>query len=150
MGALKIIYVEDSQIDVYLLEEACKRKGLMTDIIVFDDGDKAVQYFQKLIPSAAHFAPDVIIVDFYLPWRSGREVIQEIRQKEILASIPVVLFTSRSWDHDVQSCCHLDADYVRKTLDQTGYEEMADRLIAIASKKGLIVPGDLISAEVEI
>ena len=80
-----VLVVEDSPVQLLILVELLERKGLM--VICATDGRMGLQMAQK-----RH--PDLIILDIEMPEMDGLEVCRALKQDEMLASIPIILFTS--------------------------------------------------------
>src|SRR5258706_7183563 len=59
-----------------------------------DDGVKVFRYLQRDPPYEQAVRPDLILLDINLPRKDGRKVLHEIKNNEILKSIPVVVFTT--------------------------------------------------------
>ena len=47
------------------------------------------------IPMAINHQPDAILLDMMMPGMSGREVLQQLQQSSLTASIPVILLTAK-------------------------------------------------------
>lgn len=62
--------------------------------------------------------PDLIILDMNLPFKSGQEVLEELKADADLCEIPVVVFTSSASLRDVRAAYrHQASSYVRKPED---------------------------------
>jgi two-component system, chemotaxis family, response regulator Rcp1 len=62
--------------------------------------------------------PDIILLDLNLPRKSGREVLEEIKQDEVLKRIPVVVLTTSEDERDVMASYNLHANcYITKPVD---------------------------------
>lgn len=51
-----------------------------------------VQAIQKLVNNEIH--PDLIVLDINMPIMNGLEVLHEIKRKEIIKNIPVIIFST--------------------------------------------------------
>jgi len=90
-----ILYIEDSPLNITLIEKFLKRY----DVKVLSEYH-AISGIKRAIKTQ----PDLILVDIFLPDRNGVNVIQELRQTEITASIPIVALTAMD-SHQVQADC---------------------------------------------
>ncbi|MFA5507941.1 MAG: response regulator, partial [Vulcanimicrobiota bacterium] len=62
--------------------------------------------------------PDLVLLDLNLPRKSGREVLQEMKESEEFKAIPVVVLTTSEAHRDVLESYSLQANcYVTKPLD---------------------------------
>ncbi|WP_040977577.1 phosphate regulon transcriptional regulator PhoB [Necropsobacter massiliensis] len=59
--------------------------------------------------------PQLILLDWMLPGRSGIQFIQYLKKHEESATIPIIMLTARSGEEDCITCLHSGADdYVSK------------------------------------
>src|ERR1700720_3025425 len=87
---LRIMLVEDSAADVFMIKESLNEAGLQYEAIVLGDGEDALI---RLRDSAK---PDLIVIDLNLPKIDGYEVVENVRRTPELADIPVVVLSSSS------------------------------------------------------
>jgi len=64
----------------------------------------------EALETAAHERPDLIVLDLMLPQMSGYEVLGEIRRKQGLEDVPVILLTARREESDRIKGLELGAD----------------------------------------
>ncbi|MFN0028779.1 MAG: response regulator [Acidimicrobiales bacterium] len=73
--------------------------------------------------------PDLIVLDWMMPRRSGIEVCQELRQDRRTASIPVILLTARAQERDIEQGFAAGAnDYIVKPFSP---RELVSRINAL-------------------
>ncbi len=115
MSAKLILLVEDNPDDVDLTMRAFKRNNIMADVIVLDDGQKAIDYISKLNSNSK--MPDVIFLDLKLPKKNGLDVLDFLRNEK-KTRIPVVVLTSSVEESDLINAYTLGANsYIRKPVD---------------------------------
>ena len=113
----RILLAEDNPGDVLLFREALRVSKVACDLVVADDGEKALKLLEKLA-SAQDIAPDLIVLDINLPRRSGQEVLRWVRSSPPLATVPVIILTSSASPEDKTTATQLGADlYVQKSSD---------------------------------
>src|SRR5436190_18170707 len=56
---------------------------------------------ERVLERAAELQPDLILLDVMMPKRDGISVVREIKQNQILRSIPVILVTAKSDSKDI-------------------------------------------------
>lgn len=115
MSSKLILLVEDNPDDVELTMRAFKRNNILADVVVLDDGQKAIDYIDNLTNKTK--IPDVIFLDLKLPRKNGLDVLNFIKNEK-RANIPVVVLTSSIEESDLISAYSLGANsYIRKPVD---------------------------------
>ena len=75
-------------------------------------------YLRKLGGYKKVHDPDLVLLDWNLPRKSGREVLSEIKKDKTLRRIPVVILTTSDAEEDVLGAYSLHANsYVRKPIN---------------------------------
>lgn len=104
-----LLVVESNPADAYLTAEGLKRAGLISDITVIDDGQRAIDHLETSP------APDMIFLDLNLGAPSGIEVLKTIRSHPKLRSIPVVIMSGSQSAEDIHKCYESGANcYITK------------------------------------
>ena len=117
-GPVSILLVEDNAADVFFVREALRSEGIDTDLIVAQDGEKAVEFIKSAEDSRDAPCPQVILLDLNLPGMDGREVLAEIKADPSLAIIPVVILTTSSAEQDILRTYQLHANcFITKPVD---------------------------------
>jgi two-component system, chemotaxis family, response regulator Rcp1 len=93
-GPLEVLLVEDSPGDVRLMQEAFKDAEVLINLHVASDGTEVMVFLRREKGHANAPRPDLILLDLNLPKKDGREVLNEIKQRPTLKSIPVVILTT--------------------------------------------------------
>ena len=90
-----ILLIDDNPVDVRMTLYALREeKTWLTDVVVADDGEKAIRYLIEQSSSTTGAIPDLVILDLNLPKWDGTEVLRIIRTTEGLENLPVVIFTT--------------------------------------------------------
>jgi two-component system response regulator RegX3 len=101
--ALSVLVVEDEESFVEALVVGLKREGFV--VTVARDGVEGVDLFDKV-------RPDLILLDLWLPKRSGIDVCREIRAR---SRVPIIMVTAKSSEIDTVVGLEVGADdYVTK------------------------------------
>jgi CheY-like chemotaxis protein len=112
----RILLVEDNPGDVLLFREALRDRDLVYELIVAEDGEKAVNILEDHRGSPVECRPDLIILDVNLPKHSGQEVLRRARSNPALAGVPVVILTSSASPADRAKATSSGADlYLQKS-----------------------------------
>jgi two-component system, chemotaxis family, response regulator Rcp1 len=119
--------VEDNPADVSLLKQALFENGVDIQLVVVNDGEKALEFIDwSRVDSVS--APKLIVLDLNLPKRNGREVLEYIRAQGAWADVPLAVLSSSSASRDREDATRLGASaYIRKPMD-------LDEFIAIGSR----------------
>ncbi|WP_447971309.1 response regulator [Nitrospira sp. M1] len=128
-NSVHILMVEDDEEDVVLTKESLTNSKVTLDLHVVEDGEEALLYLRKAQPYASATTPDVILLDLNLPKKNGREVLSEMREDDLLRSIPVIILTTSDQEEDVMKTYKLGANcYITKPV---GLEQFMKVVTAI-------------------
>lgn len=81
----RFVLIDDTATLRELLKEALKRRFAPCDVLDFEDGKDG-------LASCLETPPDILVVDLYLRDTDGREVVKEIRRKNL--TFPVIVLTA--------------------------------------------------------
>src|SRR6185369_1840113 len=98
---IEILMVEDSPSDVLIAREALRESKLLNQLHVVEDGEEAMAFLRQQGNYAQAPRPDLVLLDWNLPRKTGQEVLAEIKSDEQLKLIPVVILTSSKAEEDV-------------------------------------------------
>jgi CheY-like chemotaxis protein len=104
VNAVPILYVEDEEADVVLLEHVLKKVGIQNPLQAVKDGKLAKDYLAGEPPfhnRGRHPLPGLVLLDLNLPYWSGFEVLEWIRQQPQLRRLPVLIFSSSNRPDDI-------------------------------------------------
>jgi chemotaxis family two-component system response regulator Rcp1 len=122
MNQRVLLYVEDEDAAVFLLETALKEAGIDVTLYRVADGDEALDFLRKTGKYHDMPRPDLVLLDLNLPRRTGLEVLSELRGQEDLRSLAVVVFTSSSLAVDRRKSMALGAqEYITKPASFDGF-----------------------------
>jgi CheY-like chemotaxis protein len=113
MNSIPILYVEDEEADVILLQHVLTKAGIGNPLQTVKDGKAAKDYLAGDGPFAdrkLHPLPGLVLLDLNLPYWSGFEVLEWIRQQSQLRQLPVVVFSSSSRPDDIARAYDLGAN----------------------------------------
>ncbi|MBY0453562.1 MAG: response regulator [Burkholderiaceae bacterium] len=86
-AAFRVLFVDDDKLMTLLYTSAMQNVGI--DVRVTNDPMDAPAI-------VADFAPDVIVIDLYMPGCNGLELVALLRQDELIADTPVLLLSSET------------------------------------------------------
>jgi two-component system, chemotaxis family, response regulator Rcp1 len=126
---VEILMVEDSPSDVLLTREAIQQANLLNNLHVVEDGVEAMAFLRKEEKYLSAPRPDLVLLDWNLPRKSGREVLAEIKADENLKRIPVVILTSSKAEVDVHRAYSLHANcYVAKPIGFPNFVDLVSQI----------------------
>ena len=130
-----VVVVEDNRADVFLVERAIEFCKLSVRLKVIEDGEEALKYVESVELDANIPCPDAILLDLNLPRRSGREVLQSVRQAKRCREVPVIILTSSNSPEDRQQTAALGATrYFRKPTSYQEFLKIGDILGEVLKK----------------
>lgn len=114
----KILVADDDRIVRRIV--VAKLSGLGYDVTEAQDGQEALRLLED------GYLPDLVITDSLMPRKSGLELVRGIRSSPDLASLPVIMLTSRQNERDVIEGLETGLDdYVTKPFSP---DELAARV----------------------
>src|ERR1051325_2700505 len=123
-----ILQVEDDANDVFFLQKAMKKVGVVNPIQVASDGQQAIDYLRgdgKFADRLQFPLPCLVLLDLKLPHVMGLDVLKWIRQQPGPA-IVVVMLTASGEDADIAAAYRLGANaFLVKPSEANKLEDMA-------------------------
>lgn len=122
-----LLLVEDNPADARLVLEAFKESSpnLPIQIQVAQDGEEALEYLKKEKDFCYATTPDLVLLDLNLPKKNGIEVLQEIKEDEILKKIPVIVLSTSNNQDDINKAYQNHANcYLSKPLDFNEFQDL--------------------------
>ncbi len=120
---MKILVAEDEPMLLKTIELKLKKEGY--EVIATADGREAIERIEK-------DAPDMIVTDIMMPYASGLEIINFIRQK-MNRKIPIIILSAMEQEKVVMEAFELGADdYITKPFS---LNELAIRVKRLMSRR---------------
>ncbi len=118
---VEILLIEDNPNDAELTIRALKKNNIANNILVIDDGEKALEYIfaeGEYSQRNINKSPNVILLDLKLPKVSGLEILKKIKSDERTKIIPVVVLTSSREESDLIASYKLGVNsFIVKPVD---------------------------------
>ncbi len=121
-----ILLVEDDPGHALLIEKNLRRAGIANDIVVLDNGQKAVDFLLKegAYKNDRHPSPPLILLDLNLPVLDGYQVLKIIKNDTRTKQIPVIVLTTTDNPHEVARCYELGCNvYITKPVEYEKFSE---------------------------
>src|SRR5215467_9181661 len=128
MDTTAVLYVEDDEADVFLMQRAWQKIGLSYPLYIARDGQEAADYLAGA--GVTYALPALMLLDLKLPRMSGLELLTWLRgQRDGIRSLPVVILSSSNLGSDNDDANALGvSDYWIKPGHLRKLEEMVTSL----------------------
>lgn len=102
-----ILVVEDDENTSHLLQAILESEGYTVRMAL--DGNEASQIIEEIRP------PFCVVLDIMLPFKSGRELLSQIRKKNDWQTVPVLMLSALSSEQEIVNALKNGAnDYLLK------------------------------------
>ncbi len=117
--AKKILVVEDEDVLANILASKLKSEGY--DVMLAKDGEQGAEKIKI-------WRPDLVLLDIVMPKLSGFGVLEEIRQDQAMAKIPIIIISNSGQAVDIERA---KAMGVKDWLIKANFdpEEVVDKVI---------------------
>ncbi|MEB3216424.1 MAG: response regulator [Nostocales cyanobacterium 94392] len=120
---LALLVVEDSDEDFEAFRRFIQKSAISNPVYRCIDGEDALDFLYRQ-GNYQNFAqaprPSIILLDLNLPGTDGREVLEQIKQDEVLKTIPIVVYTTSSNPRDIETCYRFGVNsYILKPMNIT-------------------------------
>ena len=117
--------VEDNPADIFFMRAALESEGIGSEIVIAQDGKKAIEFVEATDADPAAPCPQIILLDLNLPYASGMEVLRRLKRSVRWAQVPVIIVTSSDADSDRAEAASLGANrYFLKPQDLDEYMKL--------------------------
>ena len=121
----KILLIEDNTDDEFFFRKSINDFHKILDIYVLKNGNDVLHFFRTLNGDGVPYfkRPDIIFLDLNLPNLSGFDILQDIKKRQILHDVPVIILSSSLSDNDVTRSYHMQASgFIRKDFNFSNYK----------------------------
>ena len=128
-NSVVILLVEDDPGHALLVEKNLRRSNIMNDIVVLNDGQKALDYLfsegeyaaQKPRPLSV-----MMLLDLNLPVLDGYQVLKRLKADQRTRRVPIIILTSTNDPREVARCYELGCNiYITKPV---AYDKFSDAI----------------------
>jgi len=127
--AMEILLIEDDLVDARAALRVLDEGHVRCRVSLVRDGEEALAFIRRRGIFTKAPRPDLILMDIYLPKKSGCEVLMELQADEALKTIPVVVMST------IETCpaildgeCHAVLEFMPKPLDAERFVGMVKSL----------------------
>ena len=138
----QILLVEDNPTDVLMTREALERANLVSNLHVVEDGVEAVAFLLRTGSYGHAPRPDLILLDWNLPRKNGREVLAEVKADASLKDIPIVILTTSQAERDILTAYSFHANcYITKPVDLQDFIQAIHEIVTFWFTAVTLPPG---------
>ena len=138
----QVLLVEDSPTDVLMTQEALGQTNLLSNLHVVEDGVEAVAFLRRTDAYGHVPRPDLILLDWNLPRKNGREVLAEVKADADLKAIPIVVLTTSQAERDILTAYSLHANcYVTKPINLKDFIQAIREIVTFWFTTATLPPG---------
>ncbi len=113
MALKTIMIIDDDEDDRFFFCSAVKEINSSYIYLEAKNGKEALEILRDTVK-----LPDFIFLDINMPIMGGKECLAELKRDEKLKHIPVIMYTTSSFQTDIESTRQLGAaDYFIKSFD---------------------------------
>jgi chemotaxis family two-component system response regulator Rcp1 len=108
--SVEILLAEDNPADVLLMKEALKQSRFPIRLTVVENGGEALAYLRQQEPYHTVPSPDLILLDWNLPVKTGLEVMADIKGSFSFSGIPTLVLTGSRDENDKRKAHQVGVD----------------------------------------
>ena len=117
-SAAHVLMIEDEEDIALIVRYLLERNGFTVEHLA--DGRAGLERIQT------GSVPDLVLMDFMLPFRDGLELVERLRAQPQWTSVPVLMLTAKAREADIVRALEIGADdYVTKPFQP---EELMARI----------------------
>ena len=128
---LDIVIAEDDEDDYLLIAEAFKSIDNIDYIHWAKDGEELLSYLGSCYEAEKtnEKKPSLIILDFNMPKKDGREALEEIKNHPQSKSIPIIVLTTSQANSDIDQAYQLGANsFIQKPFKYVDFKSTMETL----------------------
>lgn len=130
-----LVLVEDDPGHARLIERNLRRAHLPYPIVLFRDGQAALDYFFPRCDEegASHPQPSLVVLDLNLPGCRGVDILRRLKRDAQTQHIPVIVLTTTDDPHEIEQCYALGCNaYLTKPVEY-------DQFVAVLQHLGWLL-----------
>jgi CheY-like chemotaxis protein len=117
---LKILLVEDNDLDVRIIERLMRRMSLDHPVIRASNGEEALKILRSDCEANRLLPPFIMLVDINMPRMNGFELLEELAADPTLAAIPTYILSTSTSPHDIRKATQYQIlDYLVKPISES-------------------------------
>lgn len=126
---LHIILADDDESDRTNFIEALEESRIRTVVHTVQDGVELMDHLAREDTPLPH----LLFLDLNMPRKNGLTCLREIRGNERLKAVAVAIYSTSSYDKDIEETFHNGANvYIRKPTDFSILKQVLDKVLSAA------------------
>ncbi len=131
---LKILLIEDDQIEIIKLKRAIEKLGMEHHLLEAQNGEEALEILKDDLSM-----PNIIFLDLNMPKINGLEFLKILKADSQLRYLPTIILTTSNNRKDVLACYEVGiAGYILKPLKYDDYVNKIDKTLSYWCENELI------------
>ncbi|HVB02894.1 MAG TPA: response regulator [Chitinophagaceae bacterium] len=134
---LNLLLGDDDKDDCLFFNEAISELPYSIQLTTVYNGDQVIQW----LTSGKNTLPHILFLDLNLPRRNGYECLSQVKQIEVLKSLPVIIistsFIQKMADQLYNNGAHF---YIRKPTEFSKLKTLIHQAIILSLKNNFIQP----------
>jgi CheY-like chemotaxis protein len=123
----KILHIDDDPDDQQLFKNAIQSLDTHSEIVVAENGAEGIEYLISM--KKQNNLPCIIVLDINMPKINGRETCIAIKKDEVLAAIPLIIFSTSNSVLDKLFFENKDVVYITKPTNFDNIVEVASVML---------------------
>ena len=102
-----VFYCDDDEDDLLMFRDSIKEIDQSIQCITSSRSEQAIENLSKGI-----IRPDIIFLDINMPKINGIEMLARLKKLGSLEDVPIVMYTTSTYRHELDQCFKLGADLI--------------------------------------
>jgi CheY-like chemotaxis protein len=124
----RILHIDDDPDDHQLLQAAINSIDSNSEIITALNGEEGIERLEMM--KKANDLPALIVLDINMPKVNGRDACIRIKKDEVLAAIPMIIYSTSSSTMDKLFFQGKNVEYITKPTDYNILVQLAGKMLA--------------------
>lgn len=126
-----ILLIEDDYDDIDLLQAALADNRIVYKMDIINEGDKVHPYLESI-----RDLPHIIVLDFNLPKKHGKEILKDIGADSRYSHIPLIVLTTSSAKEDIEYSYKMGArHFITKPTTLAGFNKTVEIICSLVGQK---------------
>ena len=126
---LHVILADDDESDRTNFTEALEESRIKTEVYAVKDGVELMEFLTREDTPVPH----ILFLDLNMPMKNGLTCLKEIRSIEKLKDVAVAIYSTSSYEKDIEETFHYGANvYIKKPTDFDTLKKVLYKVLSAA------------------